>query len=46
MNICDVIVILNMYNVELLCCKIVFDESGDEDLYPVPENVQYILIIK
>ena len=39
MNICDVIVILNMYIVSLLCCKIVCDaESGVEDLYPEPEH--------
>ena len=43
MNICDVIAILNMYILLLLCCKIVFDEeSGVEDLYSVPENIQKI----
>ena len=42
MNICDVIVNLNVYVIELLCCKIVFDgESGVEDLYPGPENVHF-----
>ena len=46
MNICDVIVILNMYIVEPFCSKIVFDEeSGMEDLYPVPENLYVAKII-
>ena len=40
MRICDVIFILNMYMFSLLCCKIVFDEKPEVDLYPVPENVQ------
>ena len=48
MNICDITVILNMNFVYLLCCKIVFDddeESGVEDLNPVPEKCQYISIV-
>ena len=45
MNICDAIVILKMYIVELLCCKVVFDaESAVEDLYHVPENVYLVKI--
>ena len=40
MNICDVIVILNVYIVQLLCYKIAFHQvSRVEDLFPVPENV-------